>query len=174
MEDWEEIFENVGEVQELIRIYRILLIRKITGIKLKCSFSLYSKLKSTHWVILDLKGYGPGVGCGNTVSFHLSFCPFLEKLSNTEVWTTKSYPPGHEKLLWLYHLRRPDKPVLIYFTAQCGSTSNQQYLLLQLQFKAWVQTSTDSERVSLPKINYISSSTYFLNTLPWPATAVLT
>lgn len=100
-------------------------------IKLKCSFLLYSKLKSTDWVIIDLKGYGPGFGSGYPASFHLSFCPFLEKLRNAEVWMVNTDTSahnffrryvGHGKLLLLCHLRQAGKPVGIYLPAQCGST----------------------------------------------------
>lgn len=86
-EYWEDVSGNVGEVREWIRTYRILLMKKITEIKLKFSFLLYSNLKSTDWVMLNLKCYGPGAGDGGTASFHLGCCPFLEKLTTTGVWT---------------------------------------------------------------------------------------
>lgn len=66
---------------------RILLMQKITKIKLKFSFLLYSNLKSTDWVILNLKYYGPGAGTDHSASFHLGCCHFLEKLTTTGVWT---------------------------------------------------------------------------------------
>lgn len=79
--------------------------KKITEIKLKFSFLLYSNLKYTDWVILNLKCYGPGAGTDHSASFHLGCCPFLEKLTTTGVWT-ETVATFLFGIIVLCHLRR--------------------------------------------------------------------
>lgn len=80
-------FWEYWRIEEWIRTYRILRMKNITEIKLKYSFLLCSKLKSTDWLILNPKCYGPGAGTDHSASFHHGCCPFLEKVTTTEVWT---------------------------------------------------------------------------------------
>jgi len=67
----------------------------------KIRLLLYSKLKSTYRVILDVTGYSPGTGSGHPASFRLSFCPFLEKLRNAEIWTANTFASAHN-FFWHY------------------------------------------------------------------------
>lgn len=82
----------IEEVEEWIRAYRILLMKKIAENKLKFSFLFYSKLKSADWVSLNPECYGPGAGPDHSASLYLGFCPFLEKLTKPEVWTGNLVP----------------------------------------------------------------------------------